>query len=183
MPPVVTTGLHSRTFRGALHNDNVLDGRTSLECLVGCGLQVDQIAATLRRVLRDKTHGTTVIHTLAQSVGAEAAKDDIMGGTDTCTCEHGYDRFRDHTHVDSDNVTAADAELRESIGHATHVGMQLLIGQGSHLARLRLPDDGGLRPSPRIQMSVQTVHGCVDGTANEPLRMGMFPGKCSGPGT
>src|SRR5207249_7517497 len=104
-----------------------------------------------------------------------AAEDDVVGGADAGAREHGHRRFRDHRHVDPDAVAGLDAEPLEHVREPADLPQQLRVGEPPDLARLALPDDGGLVLARAGHVAVEAVLGEVQRAAHEPLGEGGLP--------
>ena len=80
-----------------------------------------------------------------------------MDGADARAGQQRDGELRRHAHVDGDAIAFLDAEAFERVGEVLHLGVQLGVSQAANLARLALPDDGGLVAARAIEMTVDAV--------------------------
>ena len=93
-----------------------------------------------------------------------------MRSANARTGEHRDGGLRHHRHVQSDKVAFANSDGLEGVGSTTHLGMQLLVGEGAHIPGLTLPDQGCFVGLGAIQMTVKTVVGEVGCSSLKPAR-------------
>ena len=141
---MVAAGGHADGRAGAAVDDDVLDGVAGGEGFIDGGLELDLVAAAVAGVLGDDGDAGGVVDAVGDGVGGESAEDDGVDGADARAGEQGDGQLGRHAHVDGDAVALADAEGLEGVGEALHLGVQLGVGEAADLARLALPDDGGL---------------------------------------
>src|SRR3954462_14202343 len=143
MPPVITTGLHIDRGSGAFVNDYILHCRTRLQRFFYCREQLDFTAPTERTVLGNDDRGLTIVNAINESVSREAAEYDRVRCADTRTSQYGNGQLRCHSHVDGDAIAFLHLQRFQNIGEFLHLAMELLVGEGSQVARFTLPDDRG----------------------------------------
>jgi len=175
VPPFVAALLHrdGGARRADTAQDNrVADGRRLFERRIGHGLERHDVAAAPGAILREKHLGSRVVDAIAQRLGAEPAEDDRVHGPDARAGEHRHDRLRDHAHVDGDAVSRHNAQIGERGGGANDLPVKLEVGHRPDVAGLPFPDDGGLGPSRRRQVTIEAALAHVELGPDEELRRG-----------
>src|SRR5690606_1453341 len=162
----------------AAHDEHVLDrGAPSLsfERLVRVPLQRYDSPPAVAAVGGDQQPGTSVLNTVAQGIGGEAAENDRVRGTDPRTCQHRDRGFRDHRQVDGHPVTLPDPQLPQRVRRLAYFPVQLFVREATDIPRLTLPEERLLRTPGPVQVPVQAVVGGVQPSADEPLRVRWLP--------
>ena len=139
--------------------------------LVRLHLVVGQGAAAPVAVHRDQHPAARVGDPGPAGVAAEAAEDLGVDDAETGAGQHGDRQFRDHRHVQGDPVAGLEpGEVAQQRGELVHPVVQLTVGEGERLLRLRFPheDQRGLVRVP-LQMAVHAVIGRVQPAAGKPL--------------
>ena len=151
------------------HDQHVLDGRGRGDRLVRGGLEVHGLAPAPAAVGGDEQLRLGVLDAALERLGAEAAEDDRVRGTQPGAREHRDGQLRDHGHVDGDPVAGPHAQLLERVRGLRHLAQQVGIGDGAGVAGLTDPVVRDLVAEPVGDMPVDAVLGHVEGAAREPL--------------
>ena len=77
--------------------------------------------------------------------------------------------------VERDAVAALDAERLEDVGEGTDLAVEVPVGQRPPVARLALPDEGGLVAARGTDVPIEAVGADIELAADEPLRVGRLP--------
>src|SRR5581483_8946543 len=109
--------------------------------LVGVALERHDAAAAVAAVAGDQHLCLRVVDAVAQRLGAEAAEDHAVRGTDPIAGLHGDHDLGYHAEVDRDAVAALDAELLEHVGELVHLAPDVAVREHALVAGLPLPDD------------------------------------------
>ncbi|MNZ76278.1 hypothetical protein D3C78_947790 [compost metagenome] len=145
-----------------------------LQRLVDVLLQRDVLATAHALVGGDHGAAVGVEYAVAQGIGGEAAEYHRVHGADACAGEHGVGRLGDHRHVDADPIAFLHAALFQHVGQATHMAVQLAVGDlrgfGGVVA---FPDEGDL-VAALFQVAVDAVIGDVQLAALEPLGLALL---------
>ena len=91
-----------------------------------------------------------------------------MGSADPRAGEHGNGRFRHHWHVQSHQISLANALGLQGIGRLANLGVQFAVGEFAHVTGLAFPDQRRLVRAIRFQVPVEAVVGNVGGATLEP---------------
>ena len=169
VPPVIASGLQVDRSACAFIDHNILHRRARLQRFLHGREQLHLAAAAVRAILRHNGGRLRVVNAVDQRVGGESAEHDGVGCSNAGAGEHGDRQFRSHAHVDRDPVALLYSERLQHVGELLHLTMQLLIGQSANLARLALPDDGGLVLAAGLDMAVDAVVGEVELSPYKPL--------------
>jgi hypothetical protein len=171
VPPDVAARPHRDPLQihDAVDDQHVLDRRAPFERLVGVVLEWHDAAAAPAAVGGDDHLRLAVEDPVAQRLGAEPAEDDRVRRSDPGAGEHRDRQLRDHPEVDRDAVALLDAESLEGHGGLVDLAVELAVGEHPRIARLALPDDGGLVAPPRFGVAVDAVGGGVELAADEPF--------------
>ena len=161
VPPVVAAGLHRRGARGSwlasLVDENTGDRWGALECLIGDRLQLKEVPLAIATVGGDQHFCGRVIDAISKCVCWEAAEDDAVRCAEPSAGEHGDRHLRDHRHVDGDAVTLGDAERLECVGGLLNLAEEVVVGNGSTVARLADPVEGHLLTATGGNVAIDTV--------------------------
>ena len=87
-------------------------------------------------------------------------------------CDGGFGNGRQ---IDDDAIALADVVSLQNVGEPADLAVQLLIGKGALLTGFTFPDDGRFVPAMRAQMSIKTVFGEIEFTADKPFRERRLP--------
>ena len=132
-------------------------------------LVLDDLAALDAAGRGDDGLGLAVVDAGRQLMRGEAAEHDGMDGAQSGACQHGYDRLRDHRHIQDHPVALGDAKVTQRPGEPCGQVEQLGIGDGLDGAGDRaVIDDGGLIAAPGFDVAIHGVVGCIQHTALEP---------------
>ncbi|CAI8416193.1 MAG: Uncharacterised protein [Synechococcus sp. MIT S9220] len=93
-----------------------------------------------------------------------------MRRADTSAGEHGDGCLRHHRHVERHKIALADTHGLEGIRGFADLGMQLAVGEATHVAWLAFPDQCRFIGLVALEMSIQTVVGDVGGATFKPAR-------------
>src|ERR1700730_6160980 len=92
-----------------------------------------------------------------------------------CTSQHRDRHFGNRRHINNDAIAFADLVSLEHVRETANLAMQLLISKCAFLAGLALPNDRRLVSAMRFEMSIQTIFGKIQFSADEPFRERRFP--------
>src|SRR5262249_17307987 len=105
----------------------------------------------------------------------KTSEDDGVRRPNARTGQHRNCEFGNQRHIERYAIAFFNSEPLQHVGEATNFSVQLLISQRAVVARLAFPNQSCFVTTPRRQMTIQTVVGEVDFSADEPLDMGRFP--------
>src|SRR5688500_4647514 len=83
--------------------------------------------------------------------------------------------MREARRVERAAFPLVNARALEDVGEARDLAVELAVGERALLARLALPDDGGLVAPPRVEVTVEAVVSDVELAADEPLGVRRLP--------
>ena len=98
-----------------------------------------------------------------------------MRGTDAGAGQHGDRGFRNHGEVDRYAIAFLYPQSLQGVGELTHLPMEAPVGVYADVARLSLPDQGGLVPAWPVKVPIQAVVGDVELSPHKPLGVRGFP--------
>ena len=157
---------------GAAQHHHLLDAGRAVQRVVGVLLEGNDAAAPVAAVGGYQQLRLRVVDAVAQRLGAEPAEHDAMGRADAGAGQHGDGQFRRHGQVDGHPVALPYAQALEAVGELADLPQQVTVGVHLPVARLALPDDGGLVAPPVVDVPVDAVVGHVQLAADEPLGEG-----------
>jgi hypothetical protein len=181
VPPHVAALGPAHRVAGPLDHQHALDLGVLEHRPVGRVLERHDVATPPATVGGDEQAGAGVAQAIGQGLGREAAEHHGVRGADAGTRQHGDGRLRHHRQVDGDEVAGLDAERGQRVGRLAHLAVQLLVGQDPGVARLALPQDGGLVAPPPGQVAIDAVGADVERAADEPAGVWELPVKGLGP--
>jgi len=141
MHPEVAARGHRNFLLGALYDKYARDLGRAKQCLVDIAFDGELGAAPVSAVGRDDYFRSAIVDPFLERFGAESAEDHAMRRADASASQHGDDRLGNHGQVNHDAVARFDAVLLQHIGHEADLTMELLVGEGEHIARFSLEDD------------------------------------------
>src|SRR5207247_299761 len=68
-----------------------------------------------------------------------------------------------------------DAQALEDVGELADLAVQILVGEGTRVARLALPENGGLGAARPVEVAVEAVVTDVELAAVEPAGVRLVP--------
>ena len=157
VPPVVASFGPLDFGPDALGHHAMLDGGALGERLVDGGLERQRLAAPPAGVGREHGDRFGVVVPLGDRLGAEAREDDRVNRPDPRAGEHGDRQLGRHWHVDRDPVTLLDADRLEGVRELAYLLVELGVSERACVARLSLPEDGGLFAAAFVDVLVQAV--------------------------
>ena len=159
----------------ALIDENTGDRWGALECLIGDRLQLKEVPLAIATVGGDQHFCGRVIDAIGKCVCWEAAEDNAVGCAEPSAGEHGDRHLRDHRHVDGDAVAFRYAESLQRVRGLLHLAEQVVVGNGSAVARLADPVEGHLLTATGSNVAIDTILGNVQFAVIKPLRKGKLP--------
>src|SRR5262249_36207588 len=150
-------GLHVHLLVAAVVDDALFNGRRPGQGGIDVVLERHHLAAPPAAVGGDDEPGLCGVVAVGGGGGAEAAEDDAVGGANAGAGEHGNGQFGYHRHVQRDAVAGLDAKVLEDVGEGADLAVQVLVAEHTAVARLALPDDGGLVLAAIQQVAVDAV--------------------------
>ena len=129
-------------------NEHGLDGWAPGHGLVGRLLQLHDLTAATKTVGRDYERGLAVGQPGGHRTRAEPREARRVDGADLRHRERRDHCLGGHRQEDPDAVPLSDAESRQRVRQAAHLGRQLGVGQRPRPAVVSLPDDRGATPRP-----------------------------------
>ena len=142
VPPMVAARLHVNVLSGALHDQHVFDagGGVVFEGAIDLHFQGHGGIFAEAPIGGDHQFGLGIVQAIAQGFGAEPTKHDAVGRANAGTGQHGDRRFRDHRHVNPNDVAFLRAEGFQDVGKLANFPMQLGIGEGARVAGFAFPN-------------------------------------------
>ena len=183
VPPVVTSLLHGReglvalAARAAAYHDDVSNGGTAGDGLVGEALEWQHAAAPVAAIGGDEHRALRVVDAIAKGLRREAAKHHRVHGANACAGQHRDRRLGDHRQVDRHTIALLHAECLQRVGAAPDLLAQLPVGVHAAIAGLAFPDDRRLVAPRTAEVPVDTIGGDVELATAEPLRVRGRPFK------
>ena len=95
-----------------------------------------------------------------------------MGCPNPGAGQHGDGGLRHHGHVEGHQIALTNPKGLQGIGGLADLLVQLAVGEGAHVPRLTLPNQGWLFSPGTIQVAIQAVEGEVGGAPLKPLGKG-----------
>ena len=175
VPPDIAALLHRDGVVATFDHDHRLHGGRALDGLVDVGLEFDDLAAPPAAVGGDDELGATVIDTVLDGLGAEAAEDDGVNCADPRTGEHRDHGLGDHRQVERDPIAGPDAHVFKNMREPADVEMQLLVSDRADIAGLAFEDQRSLVFPGRAEVAVDAIFGDIQFAADKPLRMRRLP--------
>ena len=173
MPPDVAAGLHQVVgVLGAADDDHTFHRGIAGNGRVGVLLEGDDVATPPAAVGGNHHFGLGILNAIPQRFGAEPAENDAVRGADARAGQHCDGQLRHHRQVDGNPVALLHAQAFQPVGELAHLPVQIPVGIDLPVARLALPDDGGLVLARPVEMAVNAVVGYIELPAQEPLGKG-----------
>ncbi len=154
---------------GAADHQHLLAARRLGQCLVGIGLQRNDLATPHAFVGGDDEFRVAVDDASGEAIGRKSTEHHRMDSADAGAGEHRIGSFRDHRQVDGDAVALLDAVRLHHVGETADALMQLPVGDlGIDGRIIAFPDDGDLIAA-RFEMAIDAVGGDVEGAVLVPF--------------
>src|SRR3972149_1089042 len=93
------------------YHHHLFQGRAAWGCLVDYLFKLYSLTTAVAAIGSDKYLRLGIINPVADSLGAEAGKDDRVDGADSGAGEHEGRQLWNHRHIEGDFVSLLDAEL------------------------------------------------------------------------
>ena len=175
MPPDIAALLDVNVVAGPPENDDTLDRGATAQRVVHIFFQRHDGAAAIPAICRDDRDRAAVGDPIADALGAESAEDHGVDRADPRAGEHGDGSLRNRRHVNDDAISFADFVSLQDVRETADIAMQLLVSERAFIARLALPENGGLVSIRPGQMAIEAILRDVQFPAREPFRERRLP--------
>src|SRR5205085_6340343 len=144
MPPDIAALLDVNVVAGPSKDDHTPDRGAATQRVVHIFFERNNGAAAISAICRDDRDRAAVGDPVANALGAESAENDGVDRADPRAGEHGDGRLRNRRHVNDDAISFADFVSLQDVRETADIAMQLLVSERAFIARLALPENGGL---------------------------------------
>ena len=177
MPPNVPTFFH-RDFciRPIEHNTGFNRWRFFQRFIYDI-FECEYFATSITTVSCKLYFGTGIIVTIRNRLSGKPRENHTMNCANPSTGQHSKSEFRNHRHVNRNDISLLHTGFFKRIGQPTHFTMKFSVSKRTHIARLTFPDNGCL---VRIfcQIPIKAIVRDIRLSTDEPLRIWLFPFQC-----
>ena len=175
LPPNIAALFHGDGITATFDDDHALDRGRAFDGFVDVGFELDDFTAPPATVGGDDEFGFAVVDAVFDGLGAEAAEDHGVNGTDASAGQHRDHGLGDHGQVKRDAIAGADAHVFKNVREAAHMEMQLFISDRADITGLTFENQRSLVLAGGAEVAVEAVFGNVEFAADEPLRVRWLP--------
>jgi hypothetical protein len=156
-------------------NQHIFHGGALRQRLIHGFLELYFSTSPKSPVLRDNRRCSAIVDAIDQCLRGKSAEHNGVRRSDARARQHRDRQLGHHAHVDGDTIAFANAQRLQHVRALGDLAQQLLIGEGSRIARLAFPQDGGFVLAPGGDVAVQAVVGNVQLAPDEPFGEGQLP--------